>query len=112
SAAARVGSSQGASETADRAILQQLQASLPEDLLDNVTRIVVYETDRNGTIDSRCLSRTPPNGVAGTCNIYPGSILQGTIPADLGTNDDFWNPSARKDRLSGPPDWIGVLVQT
>jgi hypothetical protein len=115
SAAARVGSSQGSVTDADRAILMQLRASLPDDLLDNVTRVVVYESDSGGSIPAACLSNSPTSqvGVSSRCNVYSGATLRGvTVSTNLGAAQGYWPPSERRDRLSGPPDYIGVLVQT
>lgn len=111
SVAARAGSSQGASPNADVAILMQLQASLPEDLLANVTRVVVYKADADGDPHPQCLVNLPPNGVSGECNIYSGDTVRNP-PDDLGSNDNAWDPATRRDRLEGPPDFLGVLVQT
>jgi Flp pilus assembly protein TadG len=116
SAAARVGSSQGSVTDADRAILLQLQASLPEDLLDNVTRVVVYESDASGSVPEQCRTINNPTtqqGQSGRCNLYSGNTLRTiTVATNLGAAQNFWAPSTRLDRLSGPPDYIGVLVQT
>jgi hypothetical protein len=116
SAAARVGSSQGSVADADRAILLQLQASLPEDLLDNVTRVVVYETDATGAVPEVCRTINDPAaqvGQSGRCNLYSGNTLR-TVHSgtNLGAAQNYWAPADRNDRLSQPPDYIGVLVQT
>ena len=117
SAGARVASSQGATDDADRAVLLQLQASLPDDLLDNVTRVVIYRSDENGYLNPGCLSGgvNSQAGVAGWCNRYNGNTLRSSSLAtmNLTTPMGAWLPTTRDDDLSGnPPDYIGVLVQT
>ena len=124
STAARVGSSQGSRPDADRAILMALRASLPEDLRDNVTRIVIFSSNREGDMAPACRTVTPGGGVGGgtqgavmsadRCNTYPGSILQtisATTPATL-TSQNNWQPTTRRDTLAQPPDYLGVLVMT
>ena len=113
SVAARVASSQGSADDADRAVLMQLRASLPSDLLANVDRVVIYQSDRDGFIHPNCLGNTPQNGVSGQCNVYSGTTLRSVTGATvLGGAQNFWEPDDRIDTLSGPPDYIGVLVQT
>jgi hypothetical protein len=125
SAAARVGSSQGSRPDADRAILMQLRASLPQNLLDNVTRVVIYSSNADGDIAPNCLTNTPPTGVGDgnpggimspdRCNIYSGATLQSvtaTFPATLPGQTSHWDPDDRRDTLAQPPDYLGVLVQT
>jgi Flp pilus assembly protein TadG len=114
STAARVGSSSGSTVDADRNILLSLRASLPAKLRANVTRVVVYRSSPSGAIHADCLTRTPGGfGVTNECNIYSASQLASiTATTNLGTTDDAWPASGRRDHLSGPPDWIGVLVMT
>ena len=124
STAARVGASQGSTPDAARAIRRSLRASLPEDLRNNVTRIVIYSSNRDGDIAAACLTATPGTGVgngtpggitsADRCNTYPGSIL-GTVNSttNLGSSQNsYWQPEDRRDTLAQPPDYLGVLVQT
>lgn len=121
STAARTGSSSGSVADADRNILLSLRASMPDDLLANVTRVVVFSSNANGDIAGACLTNAPGNGVGGgsaasgasSCNIYSGATVQSvTATTNLGGDDDDWPPATRRDRLSGPPDYIGVLVMT
>lgn len=117
SAAARVASSQGSTADADRAVLLQLQASLPEELLNNVTRVVIYESDATGYMHPNCTSgaATSQTGVSGRCNRYNGATLRNPNLAtmSLSTPMGFWPPADRDDELSGsPPDFIGVYVET
>jgi hypothetical protein len=117
STAARVGSSQGSTADADRAILLSLQASMPDDLIDNITRVVVYESDHTGFITPSCLTAGRGGGVASgafECNVYDASDVRNVTPTSTthsGPQSD-WAPGDRDDRLVDPPDYIGVLVQT
>jgi Flp pilus assembly protein TadG len=121
STAARTGASSGSVVDADRNILLSLRASLPQKLLDNVERVVVYSSNPSGGIAAACRTATPGTGVgdgsaasgANRCNTYSGSTLRSvTATTNLGSSDDFWRSTNRRDRLSGPPDYIGVLVET
>jgi hypothetical protein len=116
STAARIGSSSGHIAEADRSILQSLRSSLPQELLDNLDRVVVFKsTTANGVVPAACIKpvgSTSQVGVNGSCNTYAGATVKGTIPSDLGSSDDFWAPSSRNDNLSDPPDYIGVWVRT
>ena len=121
STAARVGSSGGSTVDADRNILLSLQASLPDDLLDNVERVVIYKSDVNGNMAAACRTVTPGGGVgtgagvsgtADRCNTYSGAQLRAVTQTGAFTTGSQWLPSVRRDRLSGPPDYLGVLVIT
>lgn len=124
STAARTGSSSGSTADADLNILLSLRASLPDDLLANATRVVVYSSNAAGDIAPACLTNAPGTGVgdgsassgANRCNVYSGDMLRSvtaTPPGNnLGAADDHWRGTNRRDRLAGPPDYIGVLVET
>jgi hypothetical protein len=116
STAARIASSSGSLAEADRSVLQSLRASLPQEQLDGLDRVIIFKpTSASGGVPSGCIKAvgsTSQTGVSGQCNTYSGSTVRGTIPADLGTVDDFWNPTVRNDRLADPPDYIGVWVRT
>jgi Flp pilus assembly protein TadG len=126
STAARVASSSGSTTDADRNVLLSLKAALPANLLSNVTRVVIYSSNANGDMASSCMSVTAGSGVGGggaangasSCNTYSGTQLRNlTLSPDnsatvLGSSRNNWPASTRRDRLSGPPDYIGVLVVT
>jgi hypothetical protein len=107
STAARVGSVRGSSSDADQQILFSLQASLPDELQDNVTRIVIFRSNTNGTMPTGCASLGPGSSASG-CNVY-GPAHLASPPA---TALSGWPPSTRRDTLLGPPDYLGVLVET
>lgn len=121
STAARTGASSGSVVDADRNILLSLRASLPADLLANASRVVVFSSNANGDMAAACRTVTPGSGVgngsaatgANRCNTYTGNQLRTvTTTTNLGASDDAWPPATRRDRLSGPPDYLGVLVIT
>lgn len=120
STAARIGASSGSLPESDENILISLKSSLPAAALANLDRVVVFKpADLDGAVPANCIK--PPGstqqiGVGDKCNTYSGATVQGvtgsTSTTDLGTADDFWAPSTRKDTLAGPPDYIGVWVRT
>lgn len=116
STAARIAASSGSLAEADRSVLQSLRSSLPQEQLDRLDRVIIFKsTTANGAVPASCIKAvgsTNQTGVTGSCNSYAGATVQGTIPADLGAADDFWLPTGRNDRLSDPPDYIGVWVRT
>jgi Flp pilus assembly protein TadG len=130
STAARIGSSSGSQPEADLAILQSLKASLPAEELANLDRVVVFlPSSATGTVPSACIpafGSTSNTGVTNSCNSYSGAFVRSlsstaTDPVVMGTSDDAWAPSTRKDRLSsaartnyptGGPDYLGVYVRT
>jgi len=116
STAARIAASSGSLVEADRSVLQSLKSSLPQEQLDRLDRVVIFKpTNAGGGIPDDCIKAVgslDESGVPKQCNTYAGATLQGAIPADLGASDDSWAPATRKDRLSGPPDYIGVWIRT
>lgn len=117
STAARIGASSGSLAEADRNILVSLRSSLPASALANLDRVVVFKpTDADGTVPSACIKAVGDGsqvGVSLQCNTYSGNTVRTvTDTTDLGSADDYWAPSTRKDTLAGPPDRIGIWVRT
>lgn len=116
STAARIAASSGSLAEADRSVLQSLKSSLPQEQLNRLDRVVIFKpSGPNGGVPSGCIKAvgsTSQVGVNGSCNTYAGATLRAAIPTDLGAADDFWLPTSRRDRLSQPPDYIGVWVRT
>lgn len=118
--AARQGARAGNDTHADLAILRALQARF--DTNDEIQAVVVYRADGagDGLLPATCKPAIPlgtPTGVAGLCNIYPGSLLGTPLnTADFddptcisGEIDDFWCPDSRSAAyLAG--DRLGVWV--
>jgi Flp pilus assembly protein TadG len=114
STAARVGSVQGGQDGADAAILASLRASMPDELIDNVERVVIFRSNAAGDIGGLCLTAGAGGGVSSgslRCNIYDAATLS-TAVVGMTLNDNDWEPNTRNDNLSDPPDYIGVLVVT
>ncbi|MEQ1786436.1 MAG: TadE/TadG family type IV pilus assembly protein [Acidimicrobiales bacterium] len=120
STAARVGSAAGATDAADVTTLLALKAALPADALANADRVVIFRpSDVNGGVPVGCIkpagstNQTGVNSGTGRCNTYTGATLRAITPgSSLGTADDFWLPTSRRDSLAGPPDSFGVWVRT
>ena len=118
SAAARVGAVAGADSTADAQILLALKASLTAESLANLDRVIVFNaTAADGAVPASCnkpTGSTSQVGVAGSCNTYTGATVRGVVDAasNLGSADDFWLGTSRRDSLAGPPDYLGVYVRT
>jgi TadE-like protein len=116
STAARIAASSGAVAEADESVLQSLRSSLPQEQLDRLDRVIIFKpTNANGGVPSGCIKpvgSTSQVGVSSSCNTYTGATLQTGNLSDLGAADDFWLPTSRRDRLSQPPDYIGVWVRT
>lgn len=133
--AARVASSSGSSTDADRNVLLSLKSALPDSVLANVERVVIYRSNAAGDIAPGCLTVGAGSGQSGSgvnynadrCNTYNGNQLRNiTATFSLGTSPNFWPACHRRDRLAStvrpgcapsgfvpsPPDYIGVLVVT
>lgn len=117
STAARIGASSGSGPMADTNILVSLRSSLSAEALANLDRVVIFKpSNDDGGIPAGCIKPVGSInevGQAGACNSYRGATVRTiTATTDLGTLDDYWRPATRKDRLSGPPDDVGVWVRT
>jgi hypothetical protein len=116
STAARIGASSGDDPAADANILRSLRASLPDEQLSRLDRVVVFKSaTANGSVPGGCIKAVgsgDQTGVNGQCNTYSGATVRGVIPDNLGTADNFWLSTSRNDDLSDPPDYIGVWVRT
>ena len=116
STAARTGSVSGSLAEADNHILMSLRASLDADLRANVERVIVFRSDRNGSMNSACRTTTPGTGVSSgfRCNVYSRTQLETAGPTSTLPNG-FWPPTGRQDHLADTPagpDYIGVTVIT
>lgn len=117
STAARIGASSGSLPEADVNILVSLKSSLPAKELANLDRVIIFKpTNADGGVPAICIKpfgSTNQTGVNAQCNTYSGATVRSvTTSTNLGSADDFWNPTTRKDTLAGPPDYIGVWVRT
>jgi TadE-like protein len=116
STAARIASSSGSLPEADANVLKSLKASLPQEQLNRLDRVVIFKpTNTSGGVPAGCIKpvgSTSQTGVNNQCNTYSGATVQGTIPNVMGAAGNFWLPANRNDRLADPPDYIGVWVRT
>jgi hypothetical protein len=116
STAARIAASSGSLPEADGNVLQSLKASLPEEQYDRLDRVVIFKpANANGGVPAGCIlaeGSTTDTGQAGSCNSYSGATVRSADLTNLGTLDDHWDPTTRKDTLAQQPDYIGVWVRT
>ena len=115
STAARIGASSGSLAEADQNVLQSLRASLPQEQLDRLDRVVIFKPSNvNGGVPAGCIKAVGSTNQVGngSCNTYAGATVRTGNLSNLGAADDYWLPTSRKDRLSQPPDYIGVWVRT
>jgi Flp pilus assembly protein TadG len=124
--AARVAASSGQLSTADRDTLVALKATLPSDLLAKLDRVVIYRSDAaDGAVPTTCVpafgstSDVGVNTASVRCNSYSGATVRAVSSSSMtgfggttGSKDAYWAPSARKDTILGPPDYVGVYVRT
>jgi hypothetical protein len=133
---ARIASQATNKEQADQLALSGLYAQIQSIQRFTIRYVIIYNaSDANGALPSGCLPAnhktvlpTPPQGVAGQCNVYgnaqvtsAGTTSGNPLPDAPGfTNtcassatdyDHFWCPTARKIKLIDPPDWVGVYVE-
>jgi Flp pilus assembly protein TadG len=116
STAARIASSSGSLPEADANVLKSLKASLPQEQLDRLDRVIIFEpTNATGGMPTGCdpgVGSLLNTGRSAQCNSYAGATVQGTLGSTMGALDNFWDPTTRNDRLADPPDYIGVWVRT
>jgi Flp pilus assembly protein TadG len=117
---ARVGSSLGATRSADYGLLQATASALNDIGLTNVNYVVVYNANANadGSRPSSCKG-SPPTSQVGLCNVYTGAQLvslnandfTATCTGNLGTAlDHYWCPTGRQSVQSLGADYVGVYV--
>jgi Flp pilus assembly protein TadG len=117
SQAARVAASSGNRPEADVSTLLAIKAALPADELANLKRVVIYKsTTANGVVPSGCVPSLEDGsdfGVNNVCNSYSGALVRSvTTTTTLSSSVEKWLPSVRKDTLGGPPDYVGIWIQT
>lgn len=120
--AARLAAVSGSRVEADRDILMALQTSLPAEALANLDRVVIFKpSSEQGAVPSGCIKGVGDSSQVGTatCNTYTGATVRSLTATSMTgfgggvtAHDRFWAPSTRKDTLAGPPDYVGVWLQT
>lgn len=110
----RAASTYGTATTTDYSVIQDVLKRMPAVNKNQVLGIVIFRgtatTSTVDSIDSRCTTQS----VSGVCNFYGPSDLSRPSSDFTGGStapDAAWPPSSRKDKLSGPPDYIGVWAK-
>ena len=113
-AGARSASVSGDSNLADYQILQAIKANtIALNGSSTINDIVIFKaTGPTSTLANLGMSGCTATATT-TCNTYGASDLN-RPSTDFGCTpsspDRYWCPTTRKDRLSGPPDFVGVYV--
>lgn len=119
-AAARSASVYGADLSADFEILQKIEDEIDALGVDKVNYVVIYEVANPGDpVPINCHS----NSVLGVCNRYVPADFDLPLDDAFGNPsphfrcgptslDRFWCPGDRETTLTGPPDLIGVYINT
>ena len=112
--AGRVASTYGTTTATDYTVLQSIKTRMPAVATSQIVAVVVFKgasaTSTISSVNSACMT----GSVANVCNFYTSSDLarpSSDFTGSAGAPDASWPPSARKDKLSGPPDYVGVWVK-
>jgi hypothetical protein len=108
---ARQASALGTDVDTDYQVLQIALKRMPALNRNQILRIVVFKgTSANSTVPTACKT----GSVTNSCNSYTNADLnrpQSNFDGTASSPDRFWMPSKRKDRLSDPPDYVGVWIK-
>jgi len=122
-AGARVASNLGIDDTADKAALSSIAASLGTIPVGEIDVVVIYRaTTATGDVPSGCLDstvRAAGGSATYQCNVYSGTDVFAAQTATTYTGncsnsrDRYWCPSTRANSqaLSNGPDYLGVYVR-
>lgn len=110
--AARVGAGAGAERHADYLALDAVRAQY-DGGGDDVAWISIYRSTptADGTVPAGC--RPGDLGVAGLCNVYPGSVLDTLTSTQFQTDDCTGDPDVLwcpTNRVGNAGDFLGVAV--
>ena len=113
-AGARTASTAGSSASADFTILQAIANNTKALKTSQIQVIVVFKASTTSTpVPAGCLTASVSSG-SNPCNRYVASDLSRPVTdfgCVTGSPDISWCPTTRKDRLSDPPDYIGVYMK-
>ena len=113
-AAARAASTAGSDANADFLILQSITNNTRALKTSQIQVIVIFKATSTTTpVPTACLTASVSTGST-PCNRYVSTDLARPIAQFgclTGGPDTAWCPTARKDRLSDPPDYIGVYMK-
>src|SRR5690606_10549208 len=108
----RVASTQGADPLADYKILQIVLQRMPALERNQIERVVVFRaSSADDSVPSVCKTTS---SATEKCNSYSNADLSRPASDFTGTGsapDRFWPPTTRKERLSDPPDYVGVWIK-
>lgn len=111
----------GTDKDADKRMLLALAAGTTKMKSSSVQKIVVYKsTTANGLVPTNCsnlsTNSSSGNGISNSCNVYSeaqmnnaGFTTQFSGSCSTGW-DHWWCPSSRKDKITDPPDYVGLWV--
>lgn len=122
SQAVRLAAVSGSRVEADRDVLLALASALSAGALENLDRVVIFKpADAQGTVPDGCVKAPGDSSEVGNagCNTYTGDTVRAVTSGSMvgfggGVSDldRYWKPADRNDRLSDPPDYIGVWLRT
>lgn len=108
----RVASTQGAEPLTDYKVLQIVLRRMPALERNQIQRVVVFRgTSADSTVPTAC--KTASSATL-KCNSYSNADLSRPATDFVGTGsapDRYWPPITRKERLSDPPDYVGVWIK-
>ncbi len=108
---ARLASALGTEVNTDYKVIESALRRMPAVSRNQVRRIVVFKaTSADSTMPTAC--RT--GSVTNVCNSYSGADFnrpESDFHGGAGAPDRYWRPTARKDRLSDPPDYVGIWIE-
>ncbi len=108
---ARLASALGTDVNTDYKVIESALKRMPAVNRNQVRRIVIFKAD---SADSEVPSACRTASVTNVCNSYSGADFdrpEEDFHGGLGAPDRFWRPTSRKDRLSDPPDYVGVWIE-
>jgi len=108
---ARLATTVGSSTSADYQVLQNIKTRTPALDPNDIIRIVVFKASGpSSDVPVACKTASVTN----VCNSYVKTDLNrpSTDFTGVGSSPDrYWAPANRKDRLSDPPDYVGVWMK-
>ncbi len=113
-AAARSASVEGRNSYADYDVLQAIKSNT-QTLANSgdLTHIVIFKaTGPDATLANMGMNACLTTA-SSTCNTYTATDLarpQTDFACGVSSPDRYWCPTTRKDRLGGPPDFVGVHI--
>ena len=118
---ARGASAYGDGTYTDYNVIQVAKQSSKGFRPNEIQRLVIFDA---GSVNASIRSSSHPangcltssTGISGVCNVYTAADLA-RPKSDFGCRSDrnldrYWCPTTREVRASGPPDYVGVYVQS